>query len=194
MLINMRKNLGLAALIIGCLFLPSVAAVAQNTNATAVAPLKVAILDLGSIRRQALVVKNVREQLSKYQAGFRESIQKEDAALKAANQELSKKRTLLAPEAFAQERRQFEQKVVATQKLVQASKVALDQVQAKAMVEVEKTLNGIITKIAEKNGINLILRRDVTILASRSFEITGEVLKELDKQMPTVKVDKPVLK
>jgi len=174
-------------------FLHGHPAQAQNATPGAV-NLKVAILDLTLIRRQALVVKSVREQLTSYQDGFRQSIQKEDEALKAANQELAKKRTLLSPEAFAQERRTFEQKVVQVQKLVQSSKVALDQVQAKAMVEVEKTLNGIITGIAEQQNITLILRRDVTILASRSFEITAAVLEELDKQMPTVKVEKPVIK
>ncbi len=169
--------------------------VAQAQNvAPASSGLNIAILDLASIRRQAKVVKSVRQQLTAYQDGFRTSIQKEDAALKAANQELAKKRTLLSPEAFAQERRAFEQKVAAVQKLVQSSKKALDQVQAKAMLEVEKSLNKIITGIAEKNNLNLILRRDVTILASRSLEITASVLEALNKELPSVKVEKPVIK
>lgn len=189
----MRKLFPWVLLMVAGLLLPGLPAQAQNKT-PAVVTLKIAILDLASIRRNALVVQSVRKQLTAYQDGFRKSIQKEDVALKAANQALAKKRTLLSPEAFAQERRTFEQKVVQVQKLVQSSKIALDQVQAKAMVEVEKELNIIITKIAEARDISLILRRDVTILASRSFEITAAVLEQLDKQMPTVKVEKPVIK
>ena len=62
------------------------------------------------------------------------------------------------------------------------------------MIKVEKVLNQIITKIALDRKINIILRRDVTILATRSLEITGDVLNELNLKLPKVKVKKPVKK
>lgn len=168
---------------------------AQNQAAPSKATiLNIAVLDLASIRRNATVVKSVLGQLQAYRAEFRTRIQKEDTALKAANQELAKKRTLLSPEAFSQERRKFEQKVVEVQKLVQVSKQALDQVNGKAMLEVDNALNSIIKKIAENRNLSLILRRDVTILTSRSLDITAEVLKELNVILPKVQVEKPVLK
>ena len=156
--------------------------------------LVVAILDLSSIRRESLVVKNINEQIVVFRNGFRKSIKTEESALKAASQELAKKRNILTPEEFAKKRREFEQKVVAVQRLVQQSKQALEKSRAKAMVVVEKTLNKIITKIALERDINIILRRDVTILASRSLEITADVLKALNVQLPKVTVKKPVTK
>ena len=163
-------------------------------SAAAEMGIRIAILDLGSIRRESLVVKNISEQISVYRDGFKKSIKNEETALKTANQELLKKRTLLSPEAFAEERRKFEQKVGGLQRMVQQSKQALDQARANAMIEVEKALNKIITKLAEQRGIHLILNRDVAILTSRSLEITAEVLKQLDTQLPKVKVQKPVAK
>lgn len=156
--------------------------------------LSVAILDLTSIRRDSLVVKNIRKQIETFREVFRQNIQKEEVALKLANQELAKKRNILTPEEFSKERRQFQQKVVALQRFVQKSKQALEQTRSIAMVEVEKMLNKIITKIALDRDINIILRRDVTILASRSLEITADVLKELNSKLPKVKVEKPVNK
>ncbi len=192
-MLNTMKNIIGFALFLGLAFVsPDAHAQAQNPTPNDATTLKIALLDLASIRRQSLVVKNISDQILAYRDGFRENIQKEEAALKTANQELAKKRTLLSPEAFAQERRNFEQKVLAVQQLVQKSKRALDQAQAAAMVEVEKVLNKIITGIAEERNLNLILRQDITILASRSLEITGDVLKQLNEQLPTVKVDKPV--
>jgi Skp family chaperone for outer membrane proteins len=168
---------------------------AQNKQPVAPsANLNVAILDLTSIRRDSLVVNNIREQVEIFREGFSKSIQKEEVALKTANQDLAKKRNILSPEGFSKERRQFQQKVVALQRLVQQSKQALEQTRSTAMVEVEKMLNKIITKIALDRGINIILRRDVTILASRSLEITADVLKELNSKLPKVKVKKPVNK
>ena len=173
----------------------SIASYAQTKQTTTPnSGLSVAILDLTSIRRDSLVVNNIREQIETFREGFRESIQKEEAALKAANQDLAKKRNILTPEGFSKKRRIFQQKVVALQRLVQQSKQALEQTRSTAMVEVEKMLNQIITKIALDRDINIILRRDVTILSSRSLEITADVLKELNVKLPKVKVKKPVNK
>jgi len=156
------------------------------------AGLSIAILDLTSIRRESLVVKNIREQIETFREVFRKNIQKEEIALKAANQGLAKKRNILTPEGFSKERRRFQQKVVALQRMVQQSKQALEQTRSIAMAEVEKELNQIITKIALDRDINIILRRDVTILASRSLEITADVLEELNAKLPKVTVKKPV--
>lgn len=153
--------------------------------------LKIAILDLDMIRREAAVVKSIRAQIDEFRKGFQADIQKEENALRSANQELAKKRTLLAPDAFAKERRQFEQKVIGVQKLVQKRKIELDRAQTKAMIEVEKKLNGIIAGIANKQGISVVMRRRQTILVARSLDITGEVLNRLNAELKTVTVAKP---
>ena len=181
-------------LVISLFFVSAGAHAQTKKTAPMSASLVVAILDLSSIRRESLVVKNVNEQIVVFRNGFRKSIKTEESALKAASQELAKKRNLLTPEEFAKKRREFEQKVVAVQRLVQQSKQALAKSRAKAMVVVEKTLNKIITKIALERDINIILRRDVTILASRSLEITADVLKALNVLLPKVTVKKPVTK
>ena len=159
---------------------------------TSSAGLSIAILDLISIRRESLVVKNIREQIETFREVFQKNIQKEEIALKSANQSLAKKRNILSPEEFSKERRKFQQKVVALQRMVQQSKQSLEQTRSIAMVEVEKELNKIITKIALDRDINIILRRDVTILSSRSLEITADVLEILNAKLPRVTVKKPV--
>jgi len=157
----------------------------QNFQAT------IAILDLTSIRREALAVKDIHTQIAAFQKAFRADVQKEEEALRIANQELAKKRSILAPEAFAEERRKFEQKVVGVQRSVQERKRALDKSQADALLKLEVALNAIIKKIAEDNKLNLVLRREQTILSSRAMEITGQVLKQINAKLPKVKVEKP---
>lgn len=167
------------------LIVPGLAATAQEV------PLKIVILDLEAIRRNAVAIKDIRAQISEYRKGFQEDIKKEEDALRAANQDLSKKRTLLGPEAFAKERRLFEQKVVGVQKLVRQRKVDLDQALSKAMLVVEQKMNGIMADIATKRGASLVLQRQYTILADRSMDMTAEVLERLNAELKTVKVEKP---
>ena len=154
-------------------------------------PFRMAILNLGAIRRQSVAVNDIRSQINNYRKGFQADIQKEEDALRTANQELAKKRTILSPEAFAKERRLFEQKVVEVQKLVQRRKFDLDQAQAKAMVEVEKKLNGIIADVAQARGVSVVMRRNQTILVARSLDITDVVLKRLNAELTKVPVAQP---
>ena len=179
-------------LIIKFFALGSLAVVAFLTvPATAQVPLKVAVLDLNAIRANSLAINNIRAQIEKYRQGFQDDIKKEEDALRVANQELAKKRTLLGPEAFANERRLFEQKVVGVQKLVRQRKLDLDSALTEAMLVVEKKMNVIMTKVATKRGASLVLRRQNTILADSSMDMTKEVLKRLNSELKAVPVGKP---
>jgi len=169
--------------------LPISPAAAQATGATE-API-ITVLDISKIRRDAASVKAIREQIINYQNKIQSEVQKEQEALRAAQQELAKKQSLLAPEAFAEERRKFEQRVVGVQKMVQERRQTLEQAQNAAMLQVERALNEIVASVAEKNGYDVILRLSQIVYVKRTLDITGIVLQELDKKLPTVQVDLP---
>ena len=154
-------------------------------------PLRIAILNMERIKREALAIKNIRTQIDKHRKEFRLDIQKEEKALQAANQELAKKRTILSPEAFSSERRQFEQKVVQVQKLVQKYKVDLNQALGKAMLKVDRRLNDIVKETARKKGISVVFRRRQTILVAVYLDMTDEILGILNAQLKKVAVAKP---
>ncbi len=154
-------------------------------------PLRVIVLNLDQIRREAAVVKNINEQIMEFRKGFQAGIQKEEDALRTANQELVKKRAILSPEAFAKQRREFEQRVIGVQKLVQKRKRQLDQAQVDAMFKVEGQLNKIITDIAQQRRATIVLRRNQTILVARDLDVTADVLARLNKELVSVPVKKP---
>ncbi len=168
-------------------------AVAQEKGAKAEKKSKgrfvnLAVIDIEAIRQRAKVVKNIREQIKKYQVSFRDAIQKEEEKLRKTNQELERKRTIMSPEAFGEERKKFEENFLNVQRMVQIRKRKLDQAQFDAMRKVELKLNAIVTDLAKKNNLNLILRRNQTVLVTPMLSITDKVLNEIDKDMPTLKV------
>ena len=185
------KQFFLSFLSAAFLFVGPAFAQTETSNAKPDGVVNIAILNLDVIRRQSLVVKGIRSQIEEYRKQFQDDIEKEEKALRDANQELAKKRTILAPEAFAQERRKFEQRVVEVQRLVQQRRQELGKAQSDAMVKVELKLNEIINKMAEDRKIDLVLKRSQTIMVARSLEITKDVLEVLDKTLPKVEVAKP---
>lgn len=181
----MKKLLALFSLA-GFLFLaPVKTSFAQDAGAS------VAVININVILRNGLAFNSIREQIGKYREVFQSEIQKEEEALRNANQELARQRALLSADAFAEKRREFEKKVADVQRLVQQRKMNLDMVQGEAMEKIQKVLNEIVTAMATEKNISLILRQDQIVLAAPKLQITQLVLDRLNAQMPTIQVSVP---
>ena len=151
----------------------------------------IVVLDIGAIRRDAASVKSIRDQIVKFQSALQGDIQKEQEALSKAQQDLAKKQALLSPEAFADERQKFEQRVVGVQQMVQNRRRNLEASQSKAMLQVERSLNEIVANMAAKNGYSVVLRRTQVVIVDTALDITDTILKELNVKLPTVNVEPP---
>lgn len=151
----------------------------------------IVVLDIGAIRRDAASVKSIRDQIVNFQGSLQGDIQKEQEALSTAQQDLAKKQALLSPEAFAEERQKFEQRVVGVQQMVENRRRNLESSQGKAMLQVERALNEIVANMAAKNGYSVVLRRSQVVIVDTALDITEPVLQELNAKLPTVTVEPP---
>ena len=150
-----------------------------------------AVLDVQKILRSAKAVKSIRDQITAYGTAFEKEIEKEREKLRKGNQELARQRTILAPDAFAEKRREFEQQVVEVQRMVQKRQRDLDKSRTVAMAKVNKSYMDIVTKLANERELFMIIRKGQTAFANPSLDVTKEVLDLLNKKQPTVKVVKP---
>ncbi len=153
--------------------------------------LNMAVIDTEVIRRKSMAFKDIGAQISKYRKAIQADIQKDEEALRSANDELARKRAILAPETFAEERRQFEERLVQVQRTVQKRKKGLERVGFEALKKVEAVLNKIITEVAKEQSLGLILRKNQTVLVAKELDITPYVLKLLDTALPSLKVSDP---
>ncbi|MCH9053834.1 MAG: OmpH family outer membrane protein [Proteobacteria bacterium] len=153
--------------------------------------LNMAVIDTDVIRRNSKAFKDLRAQIVKYRNAIQADIQKDEEALRSANEELARKRAILAPETFAEERQQFEERLMLVQRTVQNRKKDLDRVAAAAVKKVEAVLNKIIDEVAKEQSLGLILRKNQTVLVAPELDITPYVLKLLDTALPSLKVSDP---
>lgn len=159
--------------------------------AAAAADLKIAILDVERVRRTASAVKAIHSQLGQHVDAYRAETQKEEQDIRSAQEELASKRTVLSPEAYAEERRKLEEQLVGAQGRVQERRQALERVNAEAMQQVQGVLESIVAEIASDQHLTLILRKDQVVFLSPELEITDQVLQRLDRALPTVRVSDP---
>lgn len=153
--------------------------------------LNMAVIDTDVIRRNSTAFKDIRAQIAKYRKAIRADIQKDEEVLRSANEELARKRAILAPETFAEERRKFEERLVQVQRTVQKRKEGLKRVGLEALKKVEAVLNKIVTEVSNEQSLGLILRKNQTVLVAKELDITPHVLKRLNTALPSLKVSDP---
>lgn len=152
-------------------------------------PVKVAVVNIEKVLGTASAPKSIREQVQNIQSSFRQEIQAEEEALRQANQELAQKQSLLSPEAFKEERRKFEQKVLNVQKSVQQKNVTLKKAQQEAQQQVKSALRDVVLALSKEHGFTLVLRRSQTVVVADQLDITDLVVTALNKKLPNVTVN-----
>ena len=151
-----------------------------------------AVIDYQQVLRDARAARSIREQIEVRRAAYQEEISAQEERLRDAEQELAKQRSLLAPEAFAEKRREFEKEVAEVQRLVQERRRELDRISAVALNEVKEALIDIVTDLAEERGFNLVLPSSEVLFFARRIDLTEEVMAELDARLPEVDVPSTV--
>lgn len=152
---------------------------------------RIAVLDVDRVRRTAAAVQSIREQLNGYMDAYRAETLKEEQDIRAAEEEIAGKRALLTPDEYATERRKLEQRLAEAQGRVQRRREALERSHGEAMQRVQDALGRIVTEMATEKGLNLILRKEQVVFVINSIEITDEVLRRLNQQLPSTVVAKP---
>ncbi len=154
---------------------------------------QLAVVDVEEIQRTAAAAQDIRRQIKEYRETLQAEFRERDAALRTANQELARQRTILSPEAFAGERKKFEAQLVATQREVQLQRQALDKAMKESLKSVEVVLHEVIRDVLAETGITLLLRSQALVYSVDSLDITKLVLATLDERLPSIEIPKPVV-
>ena len=153
---------------------------------------KVAILDVQRILRESSATVSIKDQIKRQSQIYQDEIAKQEKELRAAAEELAGQRAILSAEAFARKQGEFKSRGAAVESGVRTRMRELDQARNTAIKEVERTLDRIVSELAEERGLNLILSRvrarSVVLYAHTDLNITDEVLRRLNERLPSVKV------
>ncbi len=150
-----------------------------------------AIIDVQRVLRESLAAKGLNEEIGKLRSAYQAELRTQGDDLRAADQELTRQRTILSAEVFAQKRQELERRVATLQREVQVRKRTLDRSFAKALAQVQAELAKIAKGIAEEMELDLIFSKATVVIVKPEFEITAEVTKRLNKSLPAVSVEIP---
>ena len=166
-------------------------AVPAVPHAQELAPPVLAIIDVQKVLRESTAVKALSRIIAKQKAQHQDELREQERALRKADRELTRQRSILSPEAYAKKRGELERQVATLQREAQKRKRGLDKGFAQGMAKVQAELTKVATEIAEERGLDLILSKATVVLVKAGFELTQEAVKRLNARLPDLPAVRP---
>lgn len=148
----------------------------------------IAYVNVQDIMNKSSAGKSIKEQLEAKQKTFRSEVGKKEDSLQKMGQELSKEQSVLAPAAFDKKVKAFHVKETEAQKDAQEKGYVLENAKQTSLTELQKVVFEIVSSISKDKGYVAVMPNTALLYADPKLDITNEVLAQLDKKLPSVKV------
>jgi Skp family chaperone for outer membrane proteins len=152
-------------------------------------PLTIMVVDVQALLQNSKSAKMVRQQIEQKRAEYAKEISHQEEGLRQERDALQRQQASLSADALNQKGREFQQKVNDLDRNVQSKRQALERSNAEALEKIQEVMLKIITDIAKDRKANLVFQRSELVLFDQNFDVTDEVLRKLDEQLPTLTVN-----
>ncbi len=146
----------------------------------------IGVLGLSDISRGSAAAQEVDKELSGRMTKLHDDAQKEQAAWRDVQQKLASQRGSLNAEQIRARERELQERVTKAQREFRDRNRVIQEAAQYARAQIERMLQKIVVQVADSRGINLVLHREEVVLNTSSFDITEDVVKQLNAVLPTV--------
>tara|TARA_A100001011_G_C14314527_1_gene847271 strand:- start:4395 stop:4931 length:537 start_codon:yes stop_codon:yes gene_type:complete len=150
----------------------------------------IGVIDINKILSESDAAIMASEQIEKIASDIESEIQISDEAIINEQNSLIESQAIMAPEAFEAKRIDYENKVQNYNIERQAKLMKIDELIAISRNDVLTALKPILEDITNKKGITILLEKGSVMLNAEKMDITNEVLKKLNKDMPKLSVSR----
>tara|TARA_B100001093_G_scaffold488777_1_gene526301 strand:+ start:2637 stop:3176 length:540 start_codon:yes stop_codon:yes gene_type:complete len=149
----------------------------------------IGIIDINKVLTESKAAIDATKQIEKIQKKSEEVSKNEDDLIIKEREKLIEQQSVMAPEAFEVKVADFEKKVQSYQIQRQDKLRKLDQMVQIARAKILEEVKPIINDYASELGITVILEKNAVILSADDMDMTDEVIKILNKNLPKIKVE-----
>ncbi|MFL2842076.1 MAG: OmpH family outer membrane protein [Candidatus Puniceispirillaceae bacterium] len=155
---------------------------------------RIALVDIGAVLRAADANNRVRELLDGQRAKFQEEFRAIEVDLQQSERDLLAKRELMGKEEYDKLVNEFQARVSSVQKEIQYKRQSIDNAYQKALSDIRGLAIEVITKIASEREIDLILKRDASVIFLPHLNISDEVLTRLNERTKNARIEVEIKK
>jgi len=171
---------------VAMLMLANQAAIAQET--TSAPPMKIGVVDINSVMGQSTAMIKIRAVIDEENQKFQKTIEAEQIELRAAEEDLNNKRSVLDEEEFNRRLKAFENRVIVLQQKVQRQRQGFDVALEEANDQIRQLLLKIISEIATEEGYALVMQKQNVVLFETEIDMSPEALSRLNERTKDMKI------
>jgi Skp family chaperone for outer membrane proteins len=148
----------------------------------------IGVLGVPEIMRGVAAAQTVEKIIGERREKLNEDAQKEQAAWRDLQQQLSAQRASLTPDQVRIKEHELQDRITNAQKSFRDRNRIIQEAAQYALGQIERTLIGVIRQVSESHGMNLVLHRQQVALNINEFDITDQVIAQMNKIMPSVSI------
>jgi Skp family chaperone for outer membrane proteins len=165
------------------------AAFTASANAEGV---KVGVVNMQNVQKEAKVTKHIAEQQKDYMEDVKDYVEDKEDELKDMQDDLRGKQDVLSREALVKEITKLQEKIREYNnkrvKMIKGVQVSA----AKAFQEIQKKyVDDILEKSAKEKGMDVLIAGDNAMAINKDLDITSVVVDKLNDKITKFKIDKP---
>jgi len=151
-------------------------------------PIVLGVVDFDFIMNDSKAGKGVKGQYEEKRTSLDKEYEKQLKAFRGKEKDLAEQRKSMSEEDFKKKVDALDAEGKKIEKSLADRRRALDSGLNKAVGQVRKSLLEIVTAIATKQKMTLVLNKANIILAAEGFDFTDEALKQINAKLPSVKL------
>ncbi len=145
----------------------------------------VVFFDVEAVMRTSTAMQNVNTQAERQRSALQADATRQEGELRKAEEELSNQRNVLSADAFSQRRRDFENRVATVQQQLQTRRRNLEQNYSDTSAKVQQALTESVIEVMNEQEYQMVLPNTFIFVARSALDISGEVVRRLNRRMPT---------
>ena len=150
----------------------------------------IGVIDINTILSDADAAITAAKQIEEIAIEIENEIKLSDEEIIKEQNMLIESQSIMAPEAFESKRKEYEIKVQKYNNERQSKLLKIDELIAVSRNDILNAMKPILEEISNEKGITIILEKASIMLNAEKMDLTDEVLKKLNKSLPTINVSR----
>jgi Skp family chaperone for outer membrane proteins len=151
-------------------------------------PVVLAVLGVPDVMAQSNAAQIIQHVIGARREKLRADVEKAQATWRELEQQLQNDAPKLSPDQGRARERALRDRVTKDRASLQDRNRIIQEAGQVALGQIERTLSIIVQRVAEAHGINMVLHHSNVVLNVPQFDITDEVVAQLNKLLPTVQI------
>ena len=161
----------------------------ESLNASDKSHFPIVVVDMQFIVSRSTAAIQVRQELDSLKKKYGEEVKLEEQELRNLQDELGIQRPILPPDEFVQLESDFRGRVEKLQSKVAEKNKELETIMQRSIQIIQNKTVEIITNIAIERSLAAVLDTSTVVIAAGDINISEEVLKNLNENMPSIDLD-----